>query len=73
MLNKVMNDSDFYCAKNCLILSIKDNPIFKSKTFWNDFIFFSIENGKNEAFNVNNEIIYRNEIIINIAKFNSFN
>ena len=57
MLNKVMKDSDFYCANNCLILSqtyykiengkkiflqtkIKDNPIFKSKTFWDGFIFY---------------------------------
>ena len=78
MLNKVMKDSDFYCANNCLILSqtyykiengkkiflqtkIKDNPIFKSKNFWDDFIFYSIENGKNEAFNVNNQTIYKDE------------
>ena len=74
MLNKVMNDSDFYCAKNCLILSqtyykiesnkkiylqakIKDNPIFKSKTFWDGFIFYSIEKEKNETFDANNPIV----------------
>ena len=77
MLSKVMKDSDFYCAKNCIILSqtyykiekdkkiflqikIKDNPLFKSKNFWDEFILYSIEIGKNEAIELNNNDIINN-------------
>jgi len=68
ILNKVMDDSDYYCAKNCIILSqtfyiinnkkkiflqskIKNNPLFKSKLFWDDFIIYSIQIGISESVN----------------------
>ena len=81
MLNKVRDDNDFYCAKNCIILSqtfyinidenkiylytkIKNNPLFKSKLFWDNFIKYSIEIGISYSSNVNiNNTSYSSEVI----------
>ena len=70
ILNRIMNDSYYYSAKNCLILSqtfykkkddqkiflqeeIKNNPLFKNKLFWDDFILYSIQVGITESINSN--------------------
>ena len=70
ILNRIMNDSDYYSAKNCLILSqtfykkkddqkiflqeeIKNNPLFKNKLFWDDFILYSIQVGITESISSN--------------------
>lgn len=81
MLNKVRDDNDFYCAKNCIILSqtfyinidenkiylytkIKNNPLFKSKLFWDKFIKYSIDIGISYSSNVNiNNTSYSSEVI----------
>ncbi len=81
MLNKVKDDSDFYCAKNCIILSqtfyikrdkskiylhskIKNNPLFKSKLFWDDFILYSIQIGISDSVNITiNNTSYSSEVI----------
>ena len=70
ILNRIMNDSDYYSAKNCIILSqtfykkkdeqkiflqeeIKNNPLFKNKLFWDDFILYSIQVGITESISSN--------------------
>ena len=81
MLNKVRDDNDFYCAKNCIILSqtfyikrdkskiylhskIKNNPLFKSKLFWDDFILYSIQIGISDSVNITiNNTSYSSEVI----------
>ena len=81
MLNKVRDDNDFYCAKNCIILSqtfyinidenkiylytkIKNNPLFRSKLFWDKFIKYSIDIGISYSSNVNiNNTSYSSEVI----------
>ena len=70
ILNRIMNDSDYYSAKNCIILSqtfykkkdeqkiflqeeIKNNPLFKNKLFWDNFILYSIQVGITESISSN--------------------
>jgi hypothetical protein len=86
MLNKVIDDSDFNCAKNCIILSqtyymnnnndkskiflqskIKNNNLFKSKLFWDDFTLYTIQVGITES--INNNICDKSIYTDDIQKF----